>query len=72
MKKRPYISPIAQCYTMRCSLLLSDSETEMPWSGLQDDSSGNNSTEEFFWVIRVYLNKNLKNTIKEIVLLSEY
>ena len=48
MKKRPYISPIAQCYTMRCSLLLSDSETEMPWSGDQDDSSGNNSTEEFF------------------------
>ncbi len=37
-----------QCYTLRCSLLLSASETDMLWSGDRDDSSGNNSTEDSF------------------------
>lgn len=37
-----------QCYTLRCSLLLSASETDMLWSGDRDDSYGNNSTEDSF------------------------
>ena len=48
MKKKHYISPVLQCYTIRCNLLLSASQTEMPWSGDQDDLSGNNSTEDSF------------------------
>jgi hypothetical protein len=46
--KKQYTPPIMQCYTIHCSLLLSASETNMPWSGNRDDSSGNNSTEDSF------------------------
>ncbi len=48
MKKKHYIPPILQCYTLRCSLLLSESLTDMSWSGDRDDSSGTNSTEDSF------------------------
>ena len=46
--KKQYIPPMLQCYTLRCSLLLSASETDMLWSGGEDDKSGNNSTEDSF------------------------
>jgi hypothetical protein len=37
-----------QCYTLRCSLLLSASETDMLWSGERDDTNGENSTADSF------------------------